>query len=37
MQISSPSAFNAGISTIQSGQRRVEQAAGEIASAPVTA
>ncbi|TBU78791.1 hypothetical protein DNK06_08330 [Pseudomonas daroniae] len=36
MQIA-PSAFNAGINTIQSGQRRVEQAAGDIASAPVTA
>ena len=37
MQISSTSAFSAGINTIQSGQRRVDQAAGEIASAPVTA
>ena len=36
MQIS-PSAFSSGINTIQSGQRRVEQAAGEIASAPVEA
>ncbi|SDH87372.1 hypothetical protein SAMN05216588_108113 [Pseudomonas flavescens] len=37
MQISSTSAFTAGVNTIQSGQRRVEQAAGDIASAPVTA
>lgn len=37
MQISSTSAFSAGINAIQSGQRRVDQAAGEIASAPITA
>ncbi|WP_411269311.1 hypothetical protein [Phytopseudomonas dryadis] len=36
MQIS-PGAFNAGINTIQSGQRRVEQAAGDIASGSVAA
>ncbi len=32
----SGSAFNSGISTIQSGQRRVDQAAGNIASNAVT-
>jgi flagellar basal body rod protein FlgG len=32
----SGSAFNSGISTIQSGQRRVDQAAGDIASNAVT-
>ena len=36
MEISG-NAFSAGLSGIQAGQRRVEQAAGEIASSAVTA
>jgi flagellar hook protein FlgE len=35
MQISASSAFNSGLSSIQSGQQRVSQAAGDIASISV--
>jgi len=34
MQISG-SAFSSGLNTVQSGQRRIDQAASDIASAPV--
>lgn len=36
MEISSTNAFYSGLNGIQSGQRRVEQAAGEIAGSAVT-
>lgn len=35
MQISASSAFNSGLNSIQSGQQRVSQAAGDIASISV--